>query len=76
MVDWSELNGFLSRQGAGVRIYYAADVAEYPELPANLLSAKAPEAPLWIQGILHKYPAFEVKEVRRDVNAHVRTGCG
>jgi hypothetical protein len=22
---------------------YAADVAEYPELPANLLSAKAPE---------------------------------
>jgi len=51
------------------RIYYAADVTEYPELPANLLTAKTPEAPLWIQGILHKYPAFEVKEVRRDLNA-------
>ena len=70
VVDWSELNGFLSRQaGPGARIYYAADVAEYPELPANLLSAKAPEAPLWIQGILHKYPALEVKEVSGDVNA-------
>jgi len=69
VVDWSELDGFLSRQGPGVRIYYAADVAEYPGLPANLLSVKAPEAPLWIQGILHKYPAFEVKEVMRDVDA-------
>ena len=70
VVDWSELDGFLSRQaGPGARIYYAADVAEYPELPANLLSVKAPEAPLWIQEILHKYPAFEVKEVMGDVNA-------
>ena len=70
VVDWSELDGLLSRQASpGARIYYAADVAEYPELPANLLSAKAPEAPLWIQGILHKYPAFEVKEVMDDVNA-------
>ncbi len=70
VVDWSELDRFLSRRaGTGSRIYYAADLAEYPELPANLLSAKAPEAPLWIQGILHKYPAFEVKEVMRDVNA-------
>jgi Xaa-Pro aminopeptidase len=70
VVDWSELDGLLSRQASpGARIYYAADVAEYPELPANLLSAKAPEAPLWIQGILHKYPAFEVKEVMGDVNA-------
>jgi Xaa-Pro aminopeptidase len=70
VVDWSELDGLLSRQASpGARIYYAADVAEYPELPANLLSAKAPEAPLWIQGILHRYPAFEVKEVMGDVNA-------
>src|SRR3984957_2105890 len=70
VVDWSELDGLLSRHASpGARIYYAADVAEYPELPANLLSAKAPEAPLWIQGILHKYPAFEVKEVMDDVNA-------
>ena len=70
VVDWSELDGFLSRQaGPGARIYYAADHTEYPELPANLLAAKTPEAPLWIQGILHKYPAFEVKEVRRSLSA-------
>ena len=69
VVDWSELDGFLSRQaGPGARIYYTADAAEYPQLPPNLLSAKAPEAPLWIQAILNKYPVFEVKEVRRDVN--------
>src|SRR5260370_8294151 len=34
-----------------------------------MLSAKAPKAPLWIQGILHKYPSFEVKEVSDDLNA-------
>jgi len=68
--DWSALDVFLSRQaGPAPRIYYAADVTEYPELPANLLSAKAPEAPLWIQWLLHKYPAFEVKEVGRDLSA-------
>jgi Xaa-Pro aminopeptidase len=70
VVDWSELDGFLSRKaGLASRIYYADDAFGYPELPANLLSTKAPKAPLWLQEILHKYPSFEVKEVGNDLNA-------
>jgi Xaa-Pro aminopeptidase len=70
VLDWSEFDGFLSREAASVpRIFYADDPSGYPELPATLLTAKAPKAPLWIQGILHKYPSFEVKEVSDDLNA-------
>jgi Xaa-Pro aminopeptidase len=70
VMDWSELDGFLSREAESApRIYYADDASGYSELPANMLSAKAPKAPLWIQGILHKYPSFEVKEVSDDLNA-------
>ena len=70
VVGWSEFDAFLSRQTASVpRIFYADDNSAYPELPANLLSAKAAQAPLWIQAILQKYPAFEVKEASDDLNA-------
>ncbi|MGC1645614.1 MAG: aminopeptidase P N-terminal domain-containing protein [Candidatus Sulfotelmatobacter sp.] len=70
VVDWSEFDGFLSRQAASSpRIFYADDNSAYPELPVNLLSAKAAQAPLWIQAILQKYPAFEVKEASDDLNA-------
>ncbi|HEY6369347.1 MAG TPA: aminopeptidase P N-terminal domain-containing protein [Candidatus Sulfotelmatobacter sp.] len=70
VVDWSEFDGFLSRQAASTpHIFYADDVTAYPELPASLLSAKAVQAPLWIQAILQKYPAFEIKEVSGDLNA-------
>lgn len=70
VVNWSELDGFLSREAVSVpRIFYADDPSGYPELPATLLTGKAPKAPLWIQGILHKYPSFEVKEVSDDLNA-------
>ena len=70
VVDWSELDGFLSRKAGSVsRIYYADDNFGNPELPANLLSEKAPRSPLWIQAILHKYPGFEVKQVDDDLNA-------
>jgi Xaa-Pro aminopeptidase len=70
VVDWSELDRFLSREvGSAPRIYYVDDPFRYPELPASLLSAKSPNSPLWMQEILHKYPSFEVKEVGSDVNA-------
>ena len=70
VLDWSEFDTFLSRQAASAaRIFYAADPAAYPEMPPNLCSAKDPQAPLWIQAILHKYPGFEVKEASDDVNA-------
>src|SRR5260370_13964621 len=70
VMDWSELDRFLSREAESApRIYYADDASGYSELPANMLSAKAPKAPLWIQGILHKYPSFEVKEVSDHLNA-------
>ncbi len=70
VVDWSELDGFLSREAASSpRIYYPYDGLQYAELPANLLNPKAADAPLWIQAILRKYPAFEVKEDRTGLNA-------
>ena len=70
VVDWSELDGFLSREAGLVsRIYYADDDFGFPELPANLASTKAPQSPLWIQAIVHKYSSFEVKQVNGDLNA-------
>src|ERR1035438_6854017 len=70
VVDWSEFDGFLSRQAASSpHIFYADDGAAYPELPTNLLNAKVAQAPLWIQAILQKYPAIEIKEASDDLNA-------
>lgn len=70
VVDWSDLDGFLSRESLSApRIFYASDVFGYPELPPTLLSAKDPKAPLWMQEILRKYPSFEVKDVRNQVDA-------
>jgi Xaa-Pro aminopeptidase len=72
VVDWSELDEFLSqRAGSMPRVYYTDDANGFTELPANLLHAKASKAPLWIQTILHKYPAFEVKEVSDEMNAQM-----
>jgi Xaa-Pro aminopeptidase len=70
VVDWSELDGFLSREAGSLsNIYYADDAFAYPELPANLLSTKAPRSPLWMQEILHKHPSFEVKQVADGLDA-------
>jgi len=65
VVDWFELEGFLaSHGGAGqaLRLYYGDDLSNFAELPPNLLSPKSPEAPMWLQIILQKWPAFETKE--------------
>jgi Xaa-Pro aminopeptidase len=70
VVDWSELEGFLVRQaGHAARLYYVGDPAAYSELPPNLVSQKAPEAPSWLQEIVQKWPAFEINEASERVNA-------
>jgi Xaa-Pro aminopeptidase len=70
VVDWSDLEGFLVRQaGHAARLYYVEDPAAYSELPPNLVSQKAPEAPSWLQEILQKWPAFEVNEASERINA-------
>ncbi len=72
VVEWSELDSFLSRGASSTaRLYYTDDAGGFTELPANLFQGKAPKAPLWIQSILHKYPAFEVKEVSDDLNTQM-----
>jgi hypothetical protein len=49
VVDWSELESFLvQRSRPDVRLYYADDPKQFPELPNNLLGTKAPKAPLWV----------------------------
>lgn len=59
VVDWSELEAFLAqRAGSRPRLYYADDPARFEELPPNVLSRKAPQAPLWVQVILQKWTSF------------------
>jgi Xaa-Pro aminopeptidase len=73
VVDWSELEAFLAeRAGSRPRLYYADDPARFEELPPNVLSQKAPQAPLWVQVILQKWPAFDVKEAGEQVEALMR----
>ena len=64
VVDWSELEGFLKapRADQALPIYYGNGLSTFTELPANLLSPKSPQAPMWLQIILQKWPAFEAKE--------------
>jgi Xaa-Pro aminopeptidase len=70
VLEWFELDQFLSRESVSApTLYYPDDPFGYPELPASVLSAKAPKAPLWVLEILHKYSSFEVKEVSDDLNA-------
>src|SRR5260370_14116249 len=67
VMDWSELDRFLSREAESApRIYYADDASGYSELPANMPTTKAPKPPLCIQGMLQKYPSLPVKEVSAD----------
>ncbi|HST12570.1 MAG TPA: aminopeptidase P N-terminal domain-containing protein [Terriglobales bacterium] len=65
VVDWTELESFLAiRATSPTLLYYAKDgLASFGEMPANLLSPKAPDAPLWLQPILAKWPVFAAKDV-------------
>jgi Xaa-Pro aminopeptidase len=70
VVDWSELEGFLApRAGQSPLLYYGDDLSTFAELPANLLSPKSPEAPIWLQIILQRWPAFEAKESGKGIGA-------
>ena len=70
VVDWSALEGFLApRAGQALPLYYGDDLSTFAELPANLLSPKSPQAPMWLQIILQKWPAFEAKESGERIGA-------
>lgn len=70
VLDWSKLQDFLaSRAKPGVLLYYANDSLNFSELPANLVSHKSSEAPTWLQVLLLKWPAFDVKEVGAQVQS-------
>jgi Xaa-Pro aminopeptidase len=70
VVDWAELEKFLvSRSAQPTPLYYPDDLSAFAELPANLLSAKSPEAPTWLQIVVQRWPAFEVKEAGRQIQA-------
>ena len=67
MVD---LEGFLaSRVGQTLPLYYGDDLSTFEELPANLLSPKSPQAPIWLQIILQRWPVFEAKETGERLQA-------
>ncbi len=70
VVDWSDLEGFLeSRAGQATPLYYGHDLSTFEELPANLLSPKSPQAPIWLQIILQRWPVFEAKEAGERLQA-------
>jgi Xaa-Pro aminopeptidase len=70
VVDWSELEGFLASHAAQASpLYYGDDMHTFAELPANLLSPKSPQAPIWLQIILQRWPAFEAKESGERIEA-------
>ncbi len=64
------LQGFLAAHAASSpSIYYTREgLGGFDEMPANLVSPKAPGAPLWLQIILGKFPSFSTKEVTDSLN--------
>jgi Xaa-Pro aminopeptidase len=63
VVDSSDLEQFLSSHALQrLPLYYADARWALPELPNNLLIPKSPEAPLWLQIILQKWPSFEAQD--------------
>ena len=70
VVGWAELEQFLgSHAGQRVSLYYADDPARLGELPPHLLNSKSPEAPMWVQIILQRWPAFQPKEIGSRIQA-------
>jgi Xaa-Pro aminopeptidase len=70
VVDWTELQEFLqSRAGKARPLYYVNDFAKFTELPSNLLAPNSLGAPMWLQIILERWPAFEAKEAGERIQA-------
>lgn len=70
VVDWSEMEQFFTaKAGQLPPLYYADDLSKFDDLPANLLSAKSPEAPTWLQIILQRWPGLEAREASQRVQA-------
>ncbi len=70
VVDWTELQSFLAaRASYSPTLFYTREgLAGFDEMPANVVSAKAAGAPLWLQIILEKWPSFSAKEVTDALN--------
>jgi Xaa-Pro aminopeptidase len=63
VVDWNQLEAFLaSRATRGATLYFADDRTVFEQLPSNLLSANSPQAPLWLQVILQKWPMLKAND--------------
>ncbi len=69
VVNWSDLESFLSERAGQAPLYYPADESKFEDLPTNLLSSKAPSAPTWLQVVLQKWPTFKAKESWKQIDA-------
>jgi Xaa-Pro aminopeptidase len=70
VVDWSEMENYFSGRAAQAPVLYFADAGlGFSQLPSNLLSAKSPTAPMWLQAILQKWPTFEAKDASDRIEA-------
>ena len=70
VVDWSEMQDFLgSRASQTPSLYYVGDLAKFTELPGDLLGPNPPDAPMWLQVILKRWPAFQPKEAGERIQA-------
>ncbi|MBZ5570369.1 MAG: aminopeptidase P N-terminal domain-containing protein [Acidobacteriia bacterium] len=70
VVDFSALLNFLAQHATSPStLYYLKDWQAVEELPSNLASEKAPEAPLWAVTLAAKWPSFELKEAHDRVYA-------
>ena len=70
VVSWTELQAFLAaRASSPLTLFYTRDgLAGFDEMPGNLSSATAPEAPAWLQMILSKWPTFTAKDATETIN--------
>ncbi len=70
VVDWSELEQFLSAHAVPrLPLYYADGRWDIGEIPRNLLNSKSPEAATWVQIILQRWPAFEAQDAGERITA-------
>jgi hypothetical protein len=66
VVDWGELDGFLTRQIAtGTVIYFERGPAMLPE---NLSAAKEGRMPTWVQVLQKRWPTAEFRPIDRKLN--------
>jgi Xaa-Pro aminopeptidase len=70
VVDWTQMQQyFASHASKAVLLYYADDMAKYPELPSSLFNTNSPGAPIWLQTILQKWPGFKAGEATQRIQA-------